>query len=89
MSYGTVQNVVRKQVLVQLDEVQVAALDRVAATSDESRSELIRRAIDLYVDALGEHVADLRYAAAYERLPQDPDELSGLRTLALQAWPEE
>ncbi len=83
------RDVVRKQVLVQLDEAQVTALDRVAVTSDESRSELIRRAIDLYVDALGEHVADLRYAVAYERLPEDPDELSDLRALALQAWPEE
>ena len=44
----------RKQVLVQLDDGQVAALDRLARTAADSRSELIRRAIDLYLEAAGE-----------------------------------
>jgi metal-responsive CopG/Arc/MetJ family transcriptional regulator len=78
----------RKQVLVQLDDAQVAALDRLASSADESRSELIRRAIELYIEATNDHTADLRYAAAYERLPEDPDELADLRTLAFQAWPQ-
>lgn len=43
----------RKQVLVQLEDAQVAALDRLATASDDSRSELIRRAIDRYVEAIG------------------------------------
>ena len=82
-----VARMTRKQVLVQLDDAQVARLDQLATTSDESRSEIIRRAIDLYVAAAREHVDDIRYAAAYERLPEDPDELADLRTLALEAWP--
>jgi predicted DNA-binding protein len=80
--------VARKQVLVQLDDAQVAALDRLAERSGESRSELIRRAIDRYVEAVREAVADIRYAEAYERVPEDLDELAGLRALGAEAWPE-
>ena len=76
----------RRQVLVQLDDAQVSALDRLATAADDSRSELIRRAIDLYVEAVGEAVADLRYAEAYGHVPEDLDEFSGLRAAA--TWPE-
>ncbi len=76
---------VRKQVLVQLDDEQVTSLDLLADTSEESRSELIRRAIDLYVEAVGQAVADVRYARAYERTPEDLDEFAALRASA--AWP--
>jgi len=79
---------VRKQVLVQLDDAQVAALDRAAGGTEASRSELIRRAVDLYLTAFDEAVADVRYAEAYRRLPEDLEEDAGLRALALQAWPE-
>lgn len=77
--------VARKQVLVQLDDSQVARLDTLDA--GEGRSELIRRAIDLYLEAVGEAVADIRYAEAYARVPEDLAELEGLRALAAQAWP--
>jgi metal-responsive CopG/Arc/MetJ family transcriptional regulator len=43
-----VDRMARRQVLVQLDDEQVAALDRVAGRIDENRSELIRRAIEAY-----------------------------------------
>jgi predicted transcriptional regulator len=66
----------------------VAALDRLAERSGESRSELIRRAIDRYVEAVREAIADIRYAEAYERVPEDLDELAGLRALGAEAWPE-
>lgn len=78
----------RTQVLVQLDDAHVAALDGLAHAGDESRSELIRRAIDLYVEAVGEAVADIHYAEAYERVPEDLEEFAGLRALAAKAWPE-
>jgi predicted transcriptional regulator len=78
----------RKQVLVQLDDEQVAALDRLARATSDNRSELIRRAIDLYLGAAAEAVADLRYADAYRRMPEDPAELEGLRALSASAWPE-
>ena len=78
----------RRQVLVQLDDAQVAALDRLAVAADDSRSELIRRAIDRYVEAVGEAVADIRYAEAYERVPEDLEEFAGLRAISAEAWPE-
>jgi predicted transcriptional regulator len=83
-----VARMARRQVLVQLDDAHVAALDRVAQAFDESRSELVRRAIERYLDAVGEGVEDLRYADAYRRLPEDLEEDAGLRRLALEAWPE-
>jgi hypothetical protein len=79
--------VTRKQVLVQLDDTEIAALDRLAGTGG-SRSELIRRAIDLYVEAVGDAIEDLRYAEAYRRLPDDAEESAALRALALEAWPK-
>jgi predicted transcriptional regulator len=82
-------SVARRQVLVQLDDSQVAELDRLAASADDSRSELIRRAIDLYVAAVGEAVADLRYAEAYGRVPEDLEEFAALRAVGLEAWPED
>ena len=80
--------VARKQVLVQLDDAQVARLDVLASATDGSRSEVIRRAIDLYVEAVGEAAADVRYASAYVRVPEDLEEFAALRALAARAWPE-
>ena len=80
--------VARKQILVQLDDAQVAHLDALALAADDSRSELIRRAIDLYVEAVGQAVADARYAEAYRRVPEDLEELAALRSFAAHAWPE-
>jgi len=80
--------VARKQILVQLDDAQVARLDALALAADDSRSELIRRAIDLYVEAVGQAVADARYADAYRRVPEDLEEFAALRSLASHSWPE-
>jgi predicted transcriptional regulator len=80
--------VARKQVLVQLDDAQITVLDRLAAASDESRSSLIRRAVDLYVRAVGEGIADAAYADAYLLHPEDLEEFAGLRSAGLLAWPD-
>jgi metal-responsive CopG/Arc/MetJ family transcriptional regulator len=79
------RNVARKQVLVQLDDAQVAALDRIVE-AERSRSELIREAIDLYLRAVAERLEDLRYAEAYRLVPENLDDDAALR--ALQVWPE-
>ena len=78
----------RKQVLVQLDDAQVARLDVLSDAVGDSRSGMIRRALDLYLDAVTEGVADLRYAQAYQRIPEDLDDLAGLRSLGLNVWPD-
>jgi metal-responsive CopG/Arc/MetJ family transcriptional regulator len=77
----------RKQVLVQLDDAQVDELDALLTSKDDSRSELIRRAIDLYLGAVRSQVEDLRYADAYERLPEDPGELDAMHAIAASNWP--
>jgi predicted transcriptional regulator len=78
----------RRQVLVQLDDDRLAALDRLAEARAENRSSLIRQALDLYLEAVNQGVADLRYADAYRRTPEDLGEFAGLRSLGLAAWPE-
>jgi predicted transcriptional regulator len=83
-----VEDMARKQVLVQLDGAQIAVLDRLAEASDESRSGLIRQAIDLYVRAVDEALADVAYAEAYERQPEDLEEFADLRSAGLHAWPD-
>ncbi len=88
MSYGMLRSMTRKQVLVQLDDAQVARLDTLASAAADSRSELIRRAIDLYVEAVGEAIEDVRYADAYLRVPEELEEFAALRELASRAWPE-
>jgi len=72
--------VARKQVLVQLDDALVEALDTQAQAAGISRSELIRRAI-------ADHLRDIEWAehdavavAAYRRRPE---EWTG------KDWPEE
>ena len=83
-----VARMARKQVLVQLDEAQIAQLDRLIADGEDNRSGLIRRAIDLYLDAVAEGLANVRYAEAYRRIPEDLDEHAAMRSLALEAWPD-
>ncbi|TMK35238.1 MAG: ribbon-helix-helix protein, CopG family [Actinobacteria bacterium] len=83
-----VTRMTRRQVLVQLDDDRLIALDHLAEARAQSRSSVIRQALDLYLEAIDEGVADLRYAAAYRRIPEDLEELAGLRALGLAAWPE-
>jgi metal-responsive CopG/Arc/MetJ family transcriptional regulator len=78
----------RRQVLVQLDDGLVHRLDRVASALGLNRSELIRRAVDTYLDACDEAGEDARTIAAYIRLPDDPRELAAFEALALHAWPD-
>lgn len=78
----------RKQVLVQLDDEIVERLDRLTEPFDASRSDLIRRAINIWLDALDEAEADARYAEAYRRIPDDMEEFEAWEALALETWPE-
>jgi predicted transcriptional regulator len=82
-----VPKMARKQVLVQLDDAQIAGLDRLAVAAEDSRSAVIRAAVALYLDAIAEGLEDLRYAEAYRLVPEDLAELEGLRSLGLTAWP--
>jgi len=83
-----VSDVARKQILVQLDDAQITLLDRLSNASDQSRSGLIRRAVDLYVLAVDEGIADAAYAEAYRLQPEEVEEFAGLRSAGLLTWPD-
>ncbi len=76
--------VARKQVLVQLDDELVTALDERAGTAGMSRSELIRRAIAAHLRDLEWEEADRAAIEAYRRLPEDARELPALERLAAE-----
>jgi predicted transcriptional regulator len=78
----------RKQVLVQLDDGIVSRLDRLTGPMDASRSDLIRRAVNLWLDALDEAEADVRYAEAYRRIPEDLEDEAAWEALQLETWPD-
>jgi predicted transcriptional regulator len=88
MSYGMVEWMARKQVLVQLDDELVSRLDDAAEALDRNRSELIREALAAYLDAGREAAWDARTIRAYLEFPEDPAELEAFEALALQAWPD-
>jgi metal-responsive CopG/Arc/MetJ family transcriptional regulator len=76
--------VARKQVLVQLDDELVAALDRRASKAGISRSELIRTSIARHLRDLEWEEADQVAIEAYRRIPEDPSELAALDRLAVE-----
>jgi metal-responsive CopG/Arc/MetJ family transcriptional regulator len=82
-----VTGVARKQVLVQLDDALIQRLDRSAGALELNRSELIRRAVDAYLDACEEAAWDVRTVRAYLDIPEDIAEIEEFQRLAA-AWPE-
>lgn len=79
----------RKQVLVQLTDALLAALDQRAVQEGRSRSELIREALEAYLAEGIEAEIDRRIVEAYTRIPQeeDPwDEEAGRRSIAEEPW---
>jgi metal-responsive CopG/Arc/MetJ family transcriptional regulator len=78
----------RREVLVQLEDDLVKALDSIARERSTNRSEVIRRAARLLVDAVDEAKADAELIEAYRKHPQDPIETEAFMRLALEAWPE-
>jgi metal-responsive CopG/Arc/MetJ family transcriptional regulator len=81
-----VDRMVRKQVLVQLDDELIARLDGAAKALDRNRSELIREALAAYLDAGREAAWDARTIRAYLEVPEDPAELEAFTRIA--AWPD-
>jgi metal-responsive CopG/Arc/MetJ family transcriptional regulator len=78
---------VRKQVIVQLDDGLIAELDREADALGISRSELLRRACRDYLDDADERRKEQEMIEAYRRTPQDPEEFEALNRLAAETWP--
>ena len=72
ISYGNVVSVARRQVIVQLDDDLVDALDAEAETIGVNRSELIRRAATALLAAHDTLRRERVHTDAYRRDPQDP-----------------
>ena len=87
-SYGSVGRMARKQVIVQLDDALLAELDRAAEDRKVSRSEILRRAARLYLDAADEAEKERQMVEAYRRTPEDPAETGAITRLAVENWPE-
>jgi len=79
--------VARKEVLVQLDDQLVAELDRLAAASGTSRSELVRRGVLAVLEAADVAEADQSLQAAYRRTPPDPALVEAAHRLAGRTAP--
>jgi hypothetical protein len=60
----------RKQVIVQLDDALVESLDRAARKAGINRSELLREAAFMWLQATAEEELDRMHAEAYRRIPQ-------------------
>ena len=78
----------RKQVLVQLDDDLVEALDRAADEAGQSRSELLRTAARALLESRVIARDEAALVAAYRRRPQDPLLVETARRLAAETAPE-
>ena len=76
----------RKQVLVQLDDRMLEALDRQARRLGVSRSELVRRGVGALLEAGSEAEAVRVLIAAYMRAPQDSTWAESSERAASESW---
>jgi metal-responsive CopG/Arc/MetJ family transcriptional regulator len=76
--------VARKQVLVQLDDDLVEALDAAAEEAGLSRSELLRTAARALLESRVIARDEAALVAAYRRRPQDPLLVETARRLAAE-----
>lgn len=80
----------RRQTLIQLDDVRLAALDERAAASGRSRSDLVREAIDLLLGTGDAAAIDAAIVEGYARTPapkRDPWAFEGaLAAIKAEPW---
>jgi metal-responsive CopG/Arc/MetJ family transcriptional regulator len=79
----------RTQTLVQLNDELLARLDAHRVRERRSRSEVIREAIERYLEADLEAEIDRQIVNAYTRVPQEDDpwlEEAARRTIAAEPW---
>jgi len=63
----------RRQTLIQLDDARISALDQRAAAAGQSRSELIREAVDLLLGTGDAATIDAAIVAGYAHCPAELD----------------
>jgi metal-responsive CopG/Arc/MetJ family transcriptional regulator len=75
--------VARTQVIVQFTDHLLARLDQHVVSVRRSRSEVIRTAVEQYLESLPEAEWDRQLVEAYKRIPQeeDPDDIEALNEM--------
>jgi len=79
----------RTQTLIQLTDRLLAALDQYAAQVGRSRSDVIRSAIERYLDEVLQDEIDRAVVEGYRRIPQEPDayvEAAARDSIAAEPW---
>lgn len=71
-------NVARRQVLLQLSDELLVALDRQAQRRRVSRSQVVREAVERYTHDEREAEIDRNIVEGYTRIPQEEDPFSDL-----------
>jgi metal-responsive CopG/Arc/MetJ family transcriptional regulator len=66
------KTVAKKVIQVPVDEELLKELDRFCAGKRRSRSELIRRACQSYLDQVEREELDRRYQQGYAKVPEEP-----------------
>jgi Arc/MetJ-type ribon-helix-helix transcriptional regulator len=83
----------RRQTLIQLDDVRLAALDERAAASGRSRSDLVREAIDLLLGTGDAAAVDAAIVDGYARAPAPKRDLwafeGALAVIKAEPWQRE
>jgi metal-responsive CopG/Arc/MetJ family transcriptional regulator len=81
--------VARAQTLIQLTDRLLAALDQYAAQVGRSRSDVIRSAIEHYLEEVLQDEIDRAVVDGYTRVPQEPDayiEAAARDSIAAEPW---
>ena len=81
--------IARTQTLIQLTDQLVAALDQYAAQVGRSRSELVRSAIERYLEEVLQDDIDRAVVEGYRRVPQESDafvEAAARDSIAAEPW---
>jgi metal-responsive CopG/Arc/MetJ family transcriptional regulator len=79
----------RRQTLVQLSDELLALLDERAGKTNQSRSHLIREAIERYLAEDREAAIDKAIVDGYTRIPQEPDpwvEILAEESIRAEPW---
>jgi metal-responsive CopG/Arc/MetJ family transcriptional regulator len=86
LAYG---QMARTQTLVQLTDDLLAALDQHAAATGRSRSDLIREAVERFIDEELDRRIDRQIVRGYTRIPQEEDpwaEALARESIAAEPW---
>lgn len=76
----------RTETIVQLTEPLVALLDRVAAARRVSRSQVIRDAVEAYLETEQQRELGRQMADGYRRMPQDEAEVTWADRRRRESW---